>query len=82
MGEGGIRVHVEDRERIFPILYTPLHEDHADEVDTGAVEEGERGRFGEVLNVHYADVADDVGSVVDHSEGTEAFGVHEEEGFG
>ena len=73
---------MEDRDGVLAVVCAALHEDDRDEVGTGGLEEGERASLGEVLDVGGGDVADDVEAVVDDGEGGEAFGAHEQEGFG
>ena len=80
--EGRGRVYVEDGNGVLAVVCAALHEDDGDEVCTGGFEEGEGAGLGEVLDVGCGDVADDVEAVVDDGEGGEAFGAHEEEGFG
>lgn len=68
MGKCGVWVDVEDWESILAILHSTLHEDDGQEVDTGGVQEWQRGGFGEVADVDDGDVADDVLGVVDDGE--------------
>lgn len=82
VGEGGGGMDMEDGDRVLAVVCAALHEDDGYEVGAGGLEEGEGAGLGEVLDVGGGDVADDVEAVVDDGEGGEAFGTHEEEGFG
>lgn len=82
VGEGGIRVDVEDGEGVAAMLDAALGEDDGDEVHTGRLEQGSAGGVGEVPHVGSGDVANDVLAVVDDGDARQAFGVHEGEGLG
>lgn len=78
VGEGLVRVDVEDWDGVAALFHATLGEDDGDEVHAGRLEEGKRRGGGEKAHISGGDVADYVQTVVDYGDGREAFSAHQD----
>lgn len=81
VGEGLVGVHVEHRDGVAALFHAALGKDDGDEVHAGRLEEGQGGGGCEKAYIGGRDVADNVQTVVNHGDGREAFGAHQNQGF-
>lgn len=82
VGEGRVRVDIEDRNRVFALLHTAFVQDDRDEVQTGVLQQWQARSVGQKSNIYRRDVTNDIRAVIDYSDARQTLGIHKAESFG